>query len=195
MISFNWLVQSWPFRKTCRGVQISVSSFNLSTLWCVDLSNPAASQASGNFAGDAVARQTNTCFPLQTNKSDRKKLIKPDQGIHGERTKNKYSPLIYVETVGDCRCSVGTNNIIIFAMAKLHGLNNVAITHGHRLYYNFLDCAHNLRWKCHLSALFKILHDISYGQCIAVSCKIQHPFNIVRRLSFFFKENFNNQMC
>ena len=164
MISFNWLVQSWPFKKTCRGVAFSVSSFNLSTLWCVDLFNPAASQASGNFAGDAVARQTNTFSSLQTNKSDRKKnsldRIKVCK-VHGERLKKNYSPLLYVETVGDSSCSVGTNNIIVFAMAKLHGLNDVAITHGHRLYYNILDCGQNLRWKCHLSALFKILHDIS----------------------------------
>jgi hypothetical protein len=64
-------------------VAFSVFSFNLSTLWCVDSFNPAASQASGNFAGDAVARQTNTFSSLQTNKSDRKKkLIKPDQGMY-----------------------------------------------------------------------------------------------------------------
>jgi hypothetical protein len=112
------------------------------------LFNPAASQASGNFAGDAVARQTNTFSSLQTNKSDRKKnsldRIKVCK-VHGERLKKNYSPLLYVETVGDSSCSVGTNNIIVFAMAKLHGLNDVAITHGHRLNYNFLDCGQNLR--------------------------------------------------
>lgn len=183
MRPFNWLVQSCPRRKVCRGKEISVSSFNLFTLGCVDRPNPAASQASGNFAGEAVARQTSTCFSLKNNEIDRKELINRIKVRRGKkRNKEENLLLFYIEAIGNCCCSVRTNSVVVLAVTELHSLHNVCITHWYRGGNDFVYGRKHVCRKFHFPTLLKILHNIFHRHWITVSCKVQYPLNVVRSL-------------